>query len=172
MFGIEKKELLKNLENLRKLVCCYAGPTCDCKYGIKYVERPTHEDFKDNPGEASIKMRKHFDQSAIMRGEQTGCPELRQAISLIHAIPNKEFKKWNSEARITIPDSEFEKALNEGLKRSSMAKDMAKDGYYSFETWSKVFSGKMDEHDFYNWCEDNGYNVRHVYGVAYFQIPK
>jgi len=35
MFGTDQKDLLEGLENLRSNICGYAGPTCDCKYGIE-----------------------------------------------------------------------------------------------------------------------------------------
>ena len=53
MFGLDDDVLLENLETLRSSLCCYRGPTCDCKFG------------------------------ASRKGEQTGCPEIRQAIAYI-----------------------------------------------------------------------------------------
>lgn len=54
MFGIEHGELVAGLEAIRQRLCCYYTPNfedrCDCKFG------------------------------ASGNGEQTGCPELRQAI--------------------------------------------------------------------------------------------
>lgn len=59
MFGIEDSRLIENLERMRQQRCGYGstlegeGARCDCKFG------------------------------ASGKGEQTGCPELRQAIFLI-----------------------------------------------------------------------------------------
>jgi hypothetical protein len=55
MFGVSNERLIAGLEELRKRVCEY-GPlarTCDCKFG------------------------------ASGEGEQSGCPELRQAIEYL-----------------------------------------------------------------------------------------
>lgn len=56
-FHIEKERLLANLETLRKRLCCYTGPPCDCKFG--------------NSG------------SPLGSSEVTGCPELYQAMDII-----------------------------------------------------------------------------------------
>lgn len=33
MFGINKSDLIQNLEKLRKSLCCYSGvKMCDCKF--------------------------------------------------------------------------------------------------------------------------------------------
>lgn len=53
MFGLSDDELIGNLEALRVRLCCYMGSSCDCKFG------------------------------ATGKGEQTGCPEIRQAIAII-----------------------------------------------------------------------------------------
>ena len=54
MFGVEHDVLIENLEKLRRWLCAYGGGgLCDCKFGA-------------NGG-----------------GEQTGCPEIRQAIKLL-----------------------------------------------------------------------------------------
>jgi hypothetical protein len=74
MFGIEKEELLKNLEKLRAERCCYMGITCDCKFGMD-----------KNKSE-----------------EQTGCPELRQATALIKAMDKKEWNSLKKKACIAI----------------------------------------------------------------------
>jgi hypothetical protein len=59
MFGVQDDALIEGLETIRKRLCCYAGPTCDCKFG------------------------------ASGKGEETGCPEIRQAITLLRG----EFEK-------------------------------------------------------------------------------
>lgn len=54
MFGQPDDELIANLERLRSNLCAYfPGDRCDCKFG------------------------------ASRKGEQTGCPEIRQAIAII-----------------------------------------------------------------------------------------
>jgi hypothetical protein len=62
MFGLEDDLLIENLAKLGSRLCCYYIPniewesdewTCDCKFGME------------------------------MKGESTGCPEVRQAIKLI-----------------------------------------------------------------------------------------
>lgn len=60
MFGVDREKLIESLEALRKTVCAY-GPDadrCDCKFGISYTGRRNST-------------------------EQTGCPELRQAILIL-----------------------------------------------------------------------------------------
>lgn len=54
MFGLDDDELLANLERLRRRLCCYMGDSCDCKFGATPVT-----------------------------SEQTGCPEIRQAMAII-----------------------------------------------------------------------------------------
>lgn len=53
MFGVNDERLIEGLEAIRKRLCVYPGPTCDCKFG------------------------------ASGKGEQTGCPEVRQAIEYL-----------------------------------------------------------------------------------------
>lgn len=49
------------LEAVRLRLCPYCGPTCDCKFGSRDAGRGL--------------------------GEQTGCPELRQAIAALSLVP-------------------------------------------------------------------------------------
>lgn len=57
--------LIAALETARKQVCVYAGPTCDCKYGlIPYNNMP-----------AAVHTCEHH------LCEHTGCPELRDLIA-------------------------------------------------------------------------------------------
>jgi len=72
MFGVEQSELLEGLENLRSSICGYAGSTCDCKYGIE----------KRDP----LKPNKYW-------GEDTGCPEVRQAMEMLKALNEEEFNE-------------------------------------------------------------------------------
>lgn len=53
-------EVIEGVERVRKSLCCYAGPTCDCKYGISGSERPG--------------------------SEQTGCPELRDVLGYLRNL--------------------------------------------------------------------------------------
>lgn len=52
--------LIESLERVRKGLCTYMGPTCDCKYGFPSDIRPGTE--------------------------QTGCPELRDAIGFLRNL--------------------------------------------------------------------------------------
>jgi hypothetical protein len=60
--------LIDALERARKAVCCYSGPTCDCKYGLI--------------GPASF--GESFPLNAVnckhRNCEHTGCPEIRDLI--------------------------------------------------------------------------------------------
>jgi len=85
MFGIEKKELEENLENLRKNICCYMGPTCDCKYGVEDRAK------KDEILCASF---------VPYGGEHTGCPELRMVLRLLSVISEEDFNDYCAKARI------------------------------------------------------------------------
>lgn len=61
MFGVTEEQLIDGLEAIRRRACVYGASleeSCDCKFGIGSTEgRPSTE--------------------------QTGCPELRQAIKLL-----------------------------------------------------------------------------------------
>lgn len=63
MFCVNRERLIDGLEKLRQSLCPYRAPghTCDCKYG------------------------------ASLRGEQTGCPELREVALLLAAMSDGEF---------------------------------------------------------------------------------
>ena len=63
MFYVNRQRLLTGLESVRRSICPYKRPLhgCDCKYG------------------------------ASLLGEQTGCPEVREAIGLIAAMTDDEF---------------------------------------------------------------------------------
>lgn len=65
MFYVNRERLLAGLEALRHSACPYSRPQhgCDCKYG------------------------------ASLSGEQTGCPELREAIHLLAALTQGEFNE-------------------------------------------------------------------------------
>ena len=72
MFGINQSELLDGLSNLQERICGYCGPTCDCKYGIEKIKNP-------------------IEKMQYNTSEQTGCPEVRQAMAMIQALTNDEF---------------------------------------------------------------------------------
>lgn len=55
--------LMESLERVRAGVCCYAGPTCDCKYGFPEGR-----------------------QAGRTGSEQTGCPEIREAIGFLFQL--------------------------------------------------------------------------------------
>lgn len=62
MFGISDDDLIEHLERIRKSVCCYFTPNftdmCDCKF------------LPEDP-------------EARRNSEQTGCCEIRQAITIL-----------------------------------------------------------------------------------------
>jgi hypothetical protein len=146
MFGVTKDELIRGLENLRLRLCCYSPqPTCDCKYGIDWVEKPTEEEMKEKPEWAQRRMRKYLSQqqSLIGMGEQTGCPELRQVINILKNMSSEEFRYYNGSAGITITDNEFTEKLNSAL-----------DGKYEIvdnkgEKWTEVKDFKFVGSDMY-----------------------
>jgi hypothetical protein len=60
-----RERVIEGLEALRRSICGYPQMnSCDCKYG------------------------------ASLRGEQTGCPELRYAISVLQSLPELEPPSW------------------------------------------------------------------------------
>jgi hypothetical protein len=78
MFGLPDDELLANLERLRRRLCCYMGETCDCKFGTTAVT-----------------------------SEQTGCPEIRQAMEIIRgnrASIVRTRDLWEDSARNQLAD--------------------------------------------------------------------
>lgn len=82
-FGIRKEELIKNLEIIRKNLCCYSTPDiCDCKYNPELHSNELNEN--------------------IPLTEHTGCPELRQIIDLLSVMKEKDFYKLCKEARIMV----------------------------------------------------------------------
>jgi hypothetical protein len=65
-----KEEIIIVLEAVRKRICGYMGDHCDCKYG--YIEK-----FEKNENPELF--------AKFIRGEQTGCPELRDVINFIQS---------------------------------------------------------------------------------------
>ena len=61
MTRLPQQELIRALRFVRTCVCGYLGNRCDCKYG------------------------------ASGSGEETGCPEIRQAIALVEAMTPAEY---------------------------------------------------------------------------------
>lgn len=82
-FGVTKEQLSKSVAKLRKAICYYMGPTCDCKY--------------------------MGDDGEIGRGECSGCPELYEVIALIEAMTPAEFERIRKRAKITISEVDFYK---------------------------------------------------------------
>jgi len=77
--GINKQALEANLEKLRRdKLCVYLPPskTCDCKYG--------------KPGEHVRRMSERF----------SGCPEVRQVLTMVKAMTDKEFNELCKRAKI------------------------------------------------------------------------
>lgn len=74
MFMVDKGKLLEGLAGARQRSCCYVGPTCDCKYGIREKEMsPIDFMYKD-------------------LGEKTGCPEIRQAHAILSEMTDNEYE--------------------------------------------------------------------------------
>jgi len=113
-----KEEIIKALENIRKIRCCYAGDRCDCKFGA-------HE--ADN-----------------IKNEVTGCPELRMAIGVLTHMNEGEWFNIHDRASgkvkirrtaeelleetdiVNKPD--YDNTINEIWKTIDGCKN---DGYYS-----------------------------------------
>ncbi len=68
--ALEKDNLLAAIKVARKRACCYMGDTCDCKYG---ASDPDNYD------------------PLTYSGEQTGCPELREVIWLLHCMTEDQY---------------------------------------------------------------------------------
>ncbi len=81
MFGIQKDQLVINLEKLHSQRCAYqSGPegSCDCKFGGKDQEpRNLSETFP-------------------------GCPELRQVTRILESMDDTAFRMWCMVADILI----------------------------------------------------------------------
>ena len=78
MFGINKEDLLRNLEKVRLQRCAYSGDRCDCKYG--------QEDQEPN------RMSETF----------SGCPEIRQTIEMIKTMDDDSFRMHCVMAGVTL----------------------------------------------------------------------
>ena len=72
---MNRLEIIKTLETLRKNHCAYTGDRCDCKYG--------------------------YDENSDGRGEVTGCPELREAIDLLNILDDQQYKAILSAPKAT-----------------------------------------------------------------------
>lgn len=75
-FGVTKELLTRSLAKVRKSICFYMGPTCDCKYLGEETE--------------------------VGKGECSGCPELYQAIAMIEAMTPEEFETIGTRAKLII----------------------------------------------------------------------
>lgn len=78
MFGVNRNDLIEGLKVIKKRRCAYSGAKCDCKYGV-------NDKTFNNGG-----------------SEQTGCPEISEAINLIQAMTDKEFEFISKRAGIEI----------------------------------------------------------------------
>lgn len=81
IFGIEQKQLIDNLEKIRAVkLCAYikSSRVCDCKFG--------------EPGGMPRRMSESF----------SGCPEVRQALSMIKTMTEKEFNDICNRAKIDV----------------------------------------------------------------------
>jgi hypothetical protein len=68
---VTRTEAITLLERVRSTsVCTYAGPTCDCKYGHSF------------------------------RGEQTGCPELRDLVAMLGALTDRDWETLQGWAKV------------------------------------------------------------------------
>jgi hypothetical protein len=83
-FGINRKELINNLEIIRKHLCSYSTNICDCKYG------------------PNLKPKADLILSSFENTESTGCPEIRQVISILSVLTDREFNKLVRKAKILI----------------------------------------------------------------------
>lgn len=73
------RELVKNtITKLRDELCCYFGPTCDCKYG--------YEGGWGIPKEPTNKKKRGW-----VASEKTACPELRCVMALLENITDEEY---------------------------------------------------------------------------------
>ena len=68
MFTRTQLKLMHSLDKIRQSVCCYAGPTCDCKY-----------------------LGEKTEIEEIGRGEQTGCCEIRMMEAILGSMTKEEF---------------------------------------------------------------------------------
>jgi hypothetical protein len=101
MFGIEDEALIECLETLRKRLCLYGSmaTTCDCKFG------------------------------ASGKGEESGCPEIRQAIAYLRGQHDAVFVwRYNQEATAQRALRTIQQALEEALEQptDSMAPAIAR----------------------------------------------
>ena len=85
---ISKKQLLKSLERIRKTLCAYIGPTCDCKY---------------------MQDEDQYICSGCEAG--SGCPEIYTAINLIKSMSAAEYKQF-SQGKKTIKNKPFSPLLD------------------------------------------------------------
>ena len=72
-----RERCLEGLKGTRQKVCCYMGSPCDCKYGIRELE----DELKAKD---------------LIRGgsEQTGCPELYDAIAIFSVMTDDEYDEF------------------------------------------------------------------------------
>ncbi len=75
-FGKTKEILTKSLQKIRKSICLYQGPYCDCKF--------LGEDSK------------------LGESEFSGCPELYEVEALLNVMTPEEFKDLCNRAAIRV----------------------------------------------------------------------
>jgi len=90
MFGVRKEELVTGLARISCKLCGYLGSLCDCKY---------MDESND-----------HLNAGT----EQTGCPEVSMAATLINAMTPQEFHAIAQRAGIQVHLSEQEQLDLEG----------------------------------------------------------
>ena len=79
MFGIDKADLVRNLEKIRLQRCAYSSANfCDCKYG--------HKDQEPN----------------TMSETFSGCPEIGMTKRMFEVMTDSEFKRICKRAGIIV----------------------------------------------------------------------
>jgi hypothetical protein len=101
-------DLLKAAENIRKHLCCYLGSPCDCKYGA------SKDDWK------------------LPKNETTGCCEMREIVGLLTNMTDDDFNntqktKQNNGGVINITYDLFEQFCNCKIHKTCMYKDNEED---------------------------------------------
>tara|TARA_R110000772_G_scaffold249530_2_gene363917 strand:+ start:65385 stop:65819 length:435 start_codon:yes stop_codon:yes gene_type:complete len=96
---MNRLEIIKTLETLRKNHCAYTGDRCDCKYG--------------------------YDENSDGRGEVTGCPELREAIDLLNILDDQQYKAILSAPKATgeVIEQIFRTTLPDPFKEEKSQKE-------------------------------------------------
>ena len=96
MFGVSDERLIESLEAIRAQLCCYWGPTCDCKFLGIPADKPRNS-------------------------EQTGCAEIRQAIKIIQGKRDEVLVLEDARPPSTPPEPTPEPFV-EQIVRTQMAR--------------------------------------------------